>query len=134
MYDTDDKIVLYAIYREEISEVYGEIDRWWREMAETTIQAVLEAESDAQKWETEARQQACDIVEKAKNEVKELIMLAEEQAKAERQSQIEKSKSDAENTARAMEESARKKAEDLYNRAYARKDEAVKELVSAVLS
>ena len=71
-------------------------------MAEATIQAVLQAESDAQKWETDARQQAEDIVEKAREDAKRLIVLAEEQAWAERQQQIEKVKSDAENTARTM--------------------------------
>ena len=103
-------------------------------MAEATIQAVLQAESDAQKWETDARQQAEDIVEKAREDAKRLIGLAEEQAWAERQRHIEKVNSDAENTARTLGDSARKEADDLRKRADARKDEAVRELVRAVLS
>ena len=54
-------------------------------MAQSTIQAVLQAENDALQWENEAKEQAASLVEQAKQDAKELLKASEKQVITEKQ-------------------------------------------------
>lgn len=103
-------------------------------LAQSTIQAVLQAENDTIQWENEAKEQAVSLVEQARQDAKELLRKTEEQAMEEKQQQIQKARNGAENTARDLQQQAQQQAQALQQQVQSRQKKAVREILRVVLS